>query len=51
MSDYNQRQYRLMLDRLNAFEKGALSLDRLVVDLESLLRAARDCYFLEADIS
>jgi hypothetical protein len=39
MSEFNQRQYGLMLDRLNAFEKGTLSLDRLVVDLEGLLNA------------
>jgi hypothetical protein len=39
MSEFNQRQYGLMLDRLNAFEKGTLNLDRLVVDLEGLLNA------------
>ena len=39
MSEFNQRQYGLMLDRLNAFEKGTLSLDRLVADLEGILNA------------
>lgn len=39
MSEYDQRQYRLMLDRITAFERGAVSLDKLVVDLEGLLNA------------
>lgn len=39
MSEFNQRQYRLMLDRLDAFEQGSIALDKLVVDLEGLLNA------------
>lgn len=39
MSDYNQRQYRLMLDRLTAFDSGLLQIDALVNDLEGLLHA------------
>jgi hypothetical protein len=39
MSNFNQRQYRLMLERLNAFEQGKIALDTLVVDLEGLLNA------------
>jgi hypothetical protein len=39
MFEYDQRQYGLMLDRLTAFERGAVSLDKLVADLEGLLNA------------
>ncbi len=39
MSEYDQRQYRLMLDRLNAFESGLIPMDVLVRDLEGLLNA------------
>ncbi len=39
MSEYDQRQYRLMLDRLNAFEKGLIQVGGLVSDLEGLLNA------------
>jgi len=37
MSDHDQRQYRLMLERLIAFEQGRLPLDTLVIGLEGLL--------------
>jgi hypothetical protein len=39
MSDYNQRQYCQMLERLTAFEQGRLPLNTLVNDLEGLLNA------------
>jgi hypothetical protein len=42
MSDYDQRQYRLMLDRLTAFEQSKITLNALVVDLEGLLNALDD---------
>ena len=37
MSEYDQRQYKLMLERLITFERGAVPLDRLAIDLEGLL--------------
>ncbi len=37
MSEYDQRQYRLMLDALDQFEKGRIPIDVLVNDLEGLL--------------
>jgi hypothetical protein len=37
MADFDQRQYRLMLDRLVAFDEGRIRLDTLVDDLEGLL--------------
>jgi len=37
MSEYDQRQYRLMLERLDAFERGHTTIDRLIADLEGLL--------------
>src|ERR1043166_8465956 len=37
MVDFDQRQYRLMLDRLVAFDEGRIRLDTLVDDLEGLL--------------
>lgn len=37
MSEYNERQYRLMLSHLRKFEEGQLKLDVLVDDLEGLL--------------
>lgn len=37
MSEYDQRQYRLMLHELKQFENGEIHLDTLVDDLESLL--------------
>jgi hypothetical protein len=36
MSEFDQRQYRLMLDDLSAFEGGKLSVDKLIADLEGL---------------
>jgi hypothetical protein len=39
MSEYNQRQYRLMLERLNAFEQGQIRVGKLANDLEGLLNA------------
>jgi hypothetical protein len=36
-SEFDQRQYRLMLDRLNAFIEGRLPIDTLINDLEGLL--------------
>jgi hypothetical protein len=36
-SEYNQRQYQIMLERIDAFEKGLIDLDTLVDDLEGLL--------------
>jgi len=37
MSEYNQRQYRLMLDEINRYEREKVNLDRLVNALEGLL--------------
>jgi hypothetical protein len=37
--EYNQRQYRRMLDRLLAFERGEVRLGTLIADLEGLLNA------------
>src|SRR5688572_29063623 len=45
MLDYNERQYRLMLNRLVAFEQGKLPLDSLVIDLEGLLNALEGVEF------
>jgi hypothetical protein len=39
MSEHDQRQYHLMLNRLTAFDQDIVSLDKLVVDLEGLLDA------------
>ena len=38
-AEYNERQYRLMLDQLTSFENGQLQLDTLVDNLEGLLNA------------
>jgi len=40
MSDFSDRQFRLMLDRINAFEAGQIDLGKVVDDLEGLLNAA-----------
>jgi hypothetical protein len=40
--EYNQRQYRRMLDRLLAFEREEVRLGTLVADLEGLLNALED---------
>ena len=37
MSEYNERQYRLMLEHLVKFENGEIALDTLVDSLEGLL--------------
>lgn len=37
MSDYNRRQYQLMLDQLKLYEQGKMGLNKLIVDLEALL--------------
>jgi hypothetical protein len=37
--DYDQRQYRRMLERLEAFEAGKVSLHYMINDLETLLSA------------
>jgi len=42
MSEYDQRQYRLMLDWLVAFEEGKLPLDKLVDDLEALMNVLEE---------
>jgi hypothetical protein len=39
MSDYDQRQFRLMLERLDAFARGRIAIDRLIIDLQGLLNA------------
>ncbi|RZN26643.1 hypothetical protein [Bradyrhizobium sp. Leo121] len=39
MSEFNQRQYGLMLGRLTAFEQRTVPLDALIADLEGLLNA------------
>jgi hypothetical protein len=38
-TEYNERQYRLMLDQLTSFEIGALPLDTLANNLEGLVNA------------
>lgn len=38
-SQYDLRQYELMLDRLDSFRRGAISLRKLVEDLRSLVEA------------
>lgn len=53
MSEYDQRQYRLMLDRLNGFERGIIGIGKLIDDLYALvnvLESAPDSwkrYFLQ----
>ncbi len=42
MSEYNQRQYRLMLEKLNAFERAKINLNRLANDLEGLLNVLEE---------
>jgi hypothetical protein len=42
MTELDQRQYRLMLDRIAAFEEGRIPLDALVDDLEGLLNMLSD---------
>jgi len=39
MPDYDQRQYYLMLDRLNAFEAGKIQIDTLIGDLRGLVQS------------
>lgn len=39
MSDYDQRQYRLMLETLTAFEHGNIHVGTVIADLEGLLNA------------
>jgi hypothetical protein len=39
MSEYNERQYRLMLAQLRRFEEGQTKLDALVDGLEGLLNS------------
>ena len=40
--EYDRRQYDLMLDRLRAFTRGAVSLRKLIEDLRSLAEALED---------
>ncbi len=42
MSEYDQQQYRLMLDRLNAFDRGDIRIDTLIGDLRALVQALND---------
>ena len=42
MSSYDNRQYKLMLERINAFENKKLALKQLIADLEGLLYALQD---------
>ena len=39
MTPYDERQYRLMLERLQAYAEGKIGLDRLTDDIEGLLNA------------
>jgi len=39
MSEYDQRQYRLMLEQLTAFQSGQIYIDRLIGNLQGLLNA------------
>jgi len=42
MSDFDQRQYRLMLKSLDDFSVGHMRIDVLIANLEGLLNALRD---------
>ena len=42
MPDYDQRQYRLMLDRLEAFSRNGIGIDTLIADLQGLLNALKE---------
>jgi hypothetical protein len=45
MSEYDRRQYRLMLDTLDQFEQGNIPLDMLVNNLEGVYwLSLRVCY-------
>jgi len=37
MSEYDQRQYKMMLERINAFANGQIDLHKLTDDLDGLL--------------
>jgi hypothetical protein len=40
-AEYDQRQYELMLDRLEAFQRSAISLGKLIDDLRSLVEVLK----------
>jgi hypothetical protein len=40
-SEYDQRQYGLMLERLDAFERGDIRMYRLIDDLDGLFHAVK----------
>src|SRR6185295_7236568 len=42
VSEYTQRQYRLMLERLDDFQRKKLKIDTLINDLEGLVNALED---------
>lgn len=41
LSEYDQCQYELMLDRLEAFQRSAISLGKLIGDLRSLVEVLK----------
>ena len=42
MSDYDRRQYKMMLELLNAFDARSVGLEKIIADLEALLRLLED---------
>ena len=42
MSEYDQRQYRLMLEKIGSFEQGHIRLDSLIADLDGLLNVLEE---------
>jgi len=42
MSEYDQRQYHLMLEKIRSFEQGDIRLDSLVTDLDGLLNVLEE---------
>ncbi len=42
MPDCDLKQYRLMLDRLEAFSRKGIGIDTLIADLQGLLNALKE---------
>ena len=42
MSDYDRRQYKMMLELLNAFDARIVGLHKIIADLEALLLLLQD---------
>lgn len=39
MSDYDQRQYKVLFDRINAFQRKSIGLKSLIADTDALMRS------------